>query len=171
MQIEQKIFYFSKPISFRLQKEREFQDIVITSIEFGDIDVGTVKSCIYKIKEYVSQAKTKTEQSQMEMLVRSLGKNYTELFDKSRRESYKEEAKEAEKIKITPADLIEMLNKSGIFQSFDAELDKVLVKTSLLQTEDGIGQPTTQEFLSKLGAFTKEKLILSFLDFFSELYE
>ena len=90
MQEQTKVFHFPKPVSFRVQKEKDFQDIVITSIEFGDIDVGTVKPYVRKVQDYILHAKNKIQQNHIETMARALGKNFAEL-----QQSYKNNIKAA----------------------------------------------------------------------------
>jgi len=168
MQEEKKIFHFSKPISFRVQKEKEFQDTSFMSIEFGDIDVGTVRTYVRKVVQYIKKSQSKLQQNHIETMARALGKNFVEV-----QQSYKNSVKteEVKKIETTPADLIDILYDAELFEEFENEVDKILVKTSSLKSEDGITHSTKQEFLATLGVKTKDELILSFLGFFSELYK
>ena len=103
-------------------------------------------------------------------MARALGKNFAEL-QQSYKNNIKAETEEVKKIETTPADLIDILRQTDFMGSFESELDRVIVKISSLQSEDGIMHPATQEFLAKIGPFTKDKLNLSFLGFFSELCE
>lgn len=91
MQEEKKIFHFSKPISFRVQKEKEFEDIAIISIEFGDIDVGTVRTYVRKVVQYIKKSQSKLQQNHIETMARGLGKNFAEV-----QQSYKNSVKTEE---------------------------------------------------------------------------
>lgn len=156
--------------SSRDQKHEGF--VTVKSVFFQEPSFGAVRYFMQQLKQCVIKAQKIIKQETQKTILESLGDKFDEVVNKKKEYEKANPSTEKTNNELSANDILELLYEVNIFQEFELHFDKLMLNKIgyMIDDQENI-HGINQSFLQSLGIQEKERMILHFLDFFSEYFK